>query len=298
MALVIDGPHTLWADCGGGNGRKDVAAVAQLASTALSYKISEGRGYIDPNGQAHHDDAMSHGMFPIPYVFPLPATCGMSVTDQAKRDADLIHTQHGSFDGIGIMLDLEYEPGQPGWGPFQLTSSDARTYVAAIKQLTGLKVGGYTGAGYAYNGREGFDWRVVPSYSYWGSPQGLDVILRQLNGGVSVMPPGGAFRQFTASVNISGTATDFNIAPLWPADFLEVVGGPRNSPHTTGELTMDADAKNALDALSDKVGQIGAILENGTVTGKPDGHVGLRQLDAKVSQLQRDVAAIAAKLDV
>jgi hypothetical protein len=103
-------------------------------------------------------------------------------------------------------------------------------------------------------------------------------------------------RQIQNGLKVGTADVDMNEAMVddfgqWPAPV-------HDDPHTTGEFTMDADAKNALDALSDKLGQIGAILENGTVTGKPDGHVGLRQLDAKVSQLQRDVAAIAAKLDV
>lgn len=238
MTLVVDGPHTLWADCGGGNGRKNVAVLAKMASVALSYKISEGAGYIDANGQYHHDAAVDAGMFPIPYVFPLPAACGMSVTDQAKRDANLIHAQHGSFNGIGVMLDLEHEPGSPGWGPFQLSAGDATLYVETIRALTGMKVGGYTGAGYAYNGREGFDWRVVPNYSYTGAPTDLTSILTRLNGGVTWMPPGGAFRQFTDAVDVAGSPTDFNVAPLAPADFLAVVGGTHNSPNVTGGLKV------------------------------------------------------------
>ncbi len=299
MALVVDGPHTIWADVGGG-AQWDVATIARLGAAALAYKISEGRGYIDAAGQYHHDQAVAHGLLPIPYVFPLPAACGMSIPDQAKRDADLIHSQHGSFDGIGLMLDLEYEPGVPGWGPFQLSSADARTYVTVIKQLTGLKVGGYTGAGYAYNGREGFDWRVVPNYSYGGaraSAQGVDVILRVLNGGVTWMPLGGAWRQFTDAVNVSGRKTDFNIAPIPSSEFLAIVGGAQHTPNTTGDFTMDKDAKDAFAALNKRLDEMGAILVHGTADGKPDPtHYGLDELHADVNQLKADVAAIKAKV--
>lgn len=225
MSLVVNGPHTLWADCGGGNGRKDVAAVARLSNTALSYKISEGRGYIDPNGQYHHDAALANGMLPIPYVFPLPAGCGMSVTDQAKRDADLIHTQHGSFNNIGVMLDLEEEPGNPGWGPWLMNASDVAAYISTFKSLTGMKVGGYTGYMYQYSGHEGFDWRVIPNYSYAGPLTDLNNILYNLNGGVTWMPPNGWYRQFTDAVNVSGTYTDFNVAPVDPVHFLAAVSG-------------------------------------------------------------------------
>lgn len=247
MTLVVDGPHTLWADCGGDNGRKDIAAVARLAPTALSYKISEGRGYIDPNGQWHHDQAMEHGMLPIPYVFPLPPECGMSIPDQAKRDADLIHDHHGSFEGIGAMLDCEREPGFVGWGPFMLTSAQATQYVGTFHSLTGIDPGGYEGVGYVASGKEGFGWRVIPNYSYGGpvARASLDAILRQLNGGVTWMPPGGAFRQFTDAVDISGSPTDFNIAPITPAQFLEVVGGSQEDTVNAADIKAIADAVNA-----------------------------------------------------
>lgn len=248
-ALVVDGPHAIWADVGGG-GRWDVGAIAASGAVALSYKISEGRGYIDAAGQYHHDQAMEHNLLPIPYVFPLPATCGMSITDQAARDAALIHSQHGSFEGIGAMLDCEYEPGVSGWGPFLISSSDVALYVSTLRSLTGMRIGGYTGWKYVVNGREGFDWRVVPSYSYGGGAvpaASVDDILRRLNGGVEVayMPPGGAFRQFTDAANMSGRKTDFNIAPIPPAQFLEVVGGSQEDTVSPADIKAIADAVNA-----------------------------------------------------
>lgn len=221
--LVVDGPHTIWADVGGGSAW-NVPVIAQNGATALAFKISEGAGYIDPAGKYHHDAAINSGLFPIPYVFPLPAAEGMSIQDQAKRDADLIHGYHGSFNNIGVMLDCEREPGFSNWGPWLLSPQDAALYVAVMKDLTGLKVGGYTGYAYQYSGAEKFDWRVVPNYSYSGAMTDLHDILYNINGGVTWMPNGGAYRQFTDAVDIAGRDTDFNIAPVNPALFLATVG--------------------------------------------------------------------------
>jgi hypothetical protein len=289
MSLVVDGPHTIWADVGGGNGRKDIAAIARLgvASTALSYKISEGRSYLDPNGQWHHDQAMEHGMFPLPYVFPLPPECGMSIPDQAKRDADLIHDHHGSFEGIGAMLDCEREPGFVGWGPFMLTSAQATQYVSTFRSLTGISPpGGYEGAGYVASGKEGFGWRVIPNYSYGGPGrplQSLDAILRTLNGGVTWMPPGGAFRQFTDAVNISGSPTDFNIAPIPPAQFLELVGGSQED----GMPLSDADIKKIVDGVNAHT-NVATLIAVGAAVGQEQNKDGSFPYTLKGLKLQTD----------
>lgn len=221
--LVVDGPHTIWADVGGGS-EWNVSAIAQAGATALAFKISEGAGYIDPAGKYHHDGAVNSGLFPIAYTFPLPAAEGMAIQDQAKRDADLIHGYHGSFNNIGVMLDCEREPGFANWGPWLLSPQDAALYVATLKDLTGLKVGGYTGASYSYSGQEKFDWRVIPNYSWANSLAALHDILYTLNGGVTWMPGAGAFRQFTNCANMAGKDTDFNIASINPAQFLATVG--------------------------------------------------------------------------
>jgi hypothetical protein len=72
------------------------------------------------------------------------------------------------------------------------------------------------------------------------------------------------------------------------------------SPHTTGEFTMDADAKKAFADLADKVGTIGAILEYGDPdpSDKKDDptHYGFIKLKNDVIQLKADVAAIKAKV--
>ena len=226
-ALVTDGPYSTWADFGGGNGRKRVDLIPVDHTVAASYKISEGAGYLDPNGQYHHDAVAARGWFQIPYVFPLPASCGMSVTDQAKRDADLYHRLNGgSFAKSAFLLDCEYEPGSATWGPFLISSSDVGAYVSTLRGLTGVKVGGYTGYKYGYAGTEHFDFRIIPNYSCpaaWYGMVSLDQALRHINGGVTWMPGGGAWRQFTDAVGVGGTYTDFNIAPLAPADFLHAL---------------------------------------------------------------------------
>jgi hypothetical protein len=250
MTLVVDGPHTVWADFGGGNGRKRVDLIPADAITAASYKISEGRGYIDPNAQYHHDAVAARGAFQIPYTFPLPASCGMSVTDQAKRDADLYHRLHGSFERTAFLIDCELEPGGNGWGPFLIGAGDVGAYVATLRGLTGCKIVGYTGYQYRFSNTERFDARVIPSYSCpaaWYGMVSLDEALRVKNGGVTFMPGGGAWRQFTDAVNVGGSYTDFNIAAIPPAQFLQVLtsGGhvvdPPVNPNTNRygrELTI------------------------------------------------------------
>jgi hypothetical protein len=76
----------------------------------------------------------------------------MKVEDQAKRDLDLIHRYHGSFHGIGLMLDLEFQPKYPsGWGGWVMSARDVARYSATIRQHSPLKIGEYQGWKYQPN---------------------------------------------------------------------------------------------------------------------------------------------------
>jgi hypothetical protein len=215
---------SLWPDVGAG---KETTGrfVKQKGGIALCGKISEGKSYIEPAGQKMRHEAVSNGLVWIPYTWPLPDVCGMKVEDQAKRDLDLIHRYHGSFHGIGLMIDLEFQPKLPsGWGGWVMSASDVVRYSATIRKHSPLKIGEYQGWKYRPNNElTRPDWVVVPRYVYSSNVKAktLQWILEVPNGGVTIKPPG-KMRQFT---DAGPGLMDWNIAWMNHAKFRRTVTG-------------------------------------------------------------------------
>lgn len=236
---------TIWPDVGGGVAISG-QAVASIGGKALCFKISEGRGYIDPAGVMNRNEAVQHGLLPIAYTFPLPDACGMSLESQAERDVKLITRIHGSLDNIGLMTDVETQPQQGSWGPFYfgLAPTDFRRYIEALRMAgwghrpVGVYSGGWYWRGILGNPPNPFDWTVSSGYNYSSSTAARDVwwILNTGPDGTGVTPryiPNAwgnksiDFRQFTDAGNVNGRPTDWNIAWVPFAQFkARILGTP------------------------------------------------------------------------
>lgn len=214
------GPLCIWPDVGGGV-RISGATVRSLGGVALCFKISEGRGYLDPARQYNHDQAESNGLLPIAYTFPLPDSCGMSVEDQARRDADLVHNLHGSFDGIGVMVDVETQPAMGNWGPWYFGSNAElwRYYRAWRARTDGrIPLGWYGAPWYQYDTKRGAPyppgWVINASYIF-GADHPRNILAQVTYGHYGPRHDWAGrsadCRQYTCQGLVNGRETDWSV---------------------------------------------------------------------------------------
>lgn len=217
--VLVNYPDTsaivLFPDVSDAQAPVDGARLKREGHGALCYKIGEGLGFVNRTGLANHNAAIGNGLIPVPYFFLLPGNAAA----QARKCADLVHAQHGCWDSIGLMVDVEND------GTLYPTPQDCQEFVAEWKLLdTGVPVGGYCSAWYWStwgNPASPFDWENTATYNYnnYCAPMSPWWILEVPGGGVTPNYVGSAAwgrsaseaRQFTCSALCAGQVTDCSI---------------------------------------------------------------------------------------
>ncbi len=129
-----------------------------------SHKVTEGKGYTDPNFARFMQEA--NGILRYRGGYAWPRTDSGPFYDQVMRTVDLVHSQPGI--GKFVMVDVETTSGIRSWSDVEVTTGMDRAIAAAGPILLyGRIVGGYD---YCYA-----NWTAAPNVP--------GTVVRQLGGG-------------------------------------------------------------------------------------------------------------------